>query len=863
MRVLGSDEFRTVFTETRKGRSSEASSLIKKSKQLIGTTGLNSAQETATGIQESMVIKTIPAAGNGREKRDKEEERNAEDRANRSVSEWLKNLHLTMELTLLHLAVMALGNIVGVKEDCEEICILAQAINKAPFTPRGLELFLVKNIPLDNCSLHKTNKIVELLVDYCKVECEQKIEDLAAAQQKKTQESSPKPNTRVMIIKRGQSEGDYNKGLLGDLYYTASEDGENDGLEGSGFNQRTLVFNNVIDASVSDCLSTIKGPKKDNIYKRSMFSTEISAVMARSILLKRTISDKPLQTPELTRRCGLTVGNSQFRHVRDNLYDPLVFISSQSSVFNTSFEFVTITSQYPMYGPNVRSSGILDKVSFSVQLLTGGLMQVGFVTDKSVQYPISGKGVGDDDSESIAFDGFRKCRWYGISTYDEFGGRWHPGDIVTLTYHCVSNTVELLVNGVQHGIIFGAGAQNDSSGLFSYLPTPPENPRLWFPAISLSQYQGVKFLPWNYEYLLPSPSPSSIPVSILSSDSQYARFPIPTNTFASTLYGLDVGLDSDDQHHLSQPSFNSSSFESIRFAYPKLSVARHSTSPSFGSCPFVYSKIPFTNIYLSLLCLPTLPFCLPQTNHSDYDSDDNDNNNNKNNHNDYHDDSNPHDCDSSSVYLSWYLVICKADNIIDKLASSTCLDSTVPTVESSLHKDSRFSDITGKRIYNYLVDSHTKFMLHHNHNHNHSSFTATTTTAINGKGKEPVNSSDDVSFYPLDTNIQDTRDGTPGYSSPSTRSSPSLLSSPSPPPPNLINSSWLTFGYNPMNSQILFFIKDHLVCEVPNVHFEFEHSNTDKNSNSNDGHASRPSPTPPIHCVWNAFNVYNFESWYH
>ncbi|KAJ2682065.1 hypothetical protein H4R19_007205, partial [Coemansia spiralis] len=57
---------------------------------------------------------------------------------------------------------------------------------------------------------------------------------------------------------------------------------------------------------------------------------------------------------------------------------------------------------------------------FHVRLLTSGLLQIGWCSDRCGFYPESGEGVGDD-YESVAYDGYRQRKWYGTAEDKPYG----------------------------------------------------------------------------------------------------------------------------------------------------------------------------------------------------------------------------------------------------------------------------------------------------------------------------------------------------------------------------------------------------------------------------------------------------------
>ncbi len=67
---------------------------------------------------------------------------------------------------------------------------------------------------------------------------------------------------------------------------------------------------------------------------------------------------------------------------------------------------------------------------YEVEVLTAGIMQIGWATKDSKFLNHEGYGIGDDDT-SVAYDGCRQLLWHDAASRDVDGsgcGRWRPGD---------------------------------------------------------------------------------------------------------------------------------------------------------------------------------------------------------------------------------------------------------------------------------------------------------------------------------------------------------------------------------------------------------------------------------------------------
>ncbi|ORY03088.1 SPRY-domain-containing protein [Basidiobolus meristosporus CBS 931.73] len=120
---------------------------------------------------------------------------------------------------------------------------------------------------------------------------------------------------------------------------------------------------------------------------------------------------------------------------------------------------------------------------YEVQLITAGIMQIGWATKYSLFRPADGIGVGDDE-HSFAFDGCRKLAWssgYPLS-YGK-NGSWKEGDILGVYLDMEYGIIRFYLNGIDLGIAFEFTGEQltryayDEGG--------------FYPALSLTSFQQV------------------------------------------------------------------------------------------------------------------------------------------------------------------------------------------------------------------------------------------------------------------------------------------------------------------------------------------------------------------------------------
>lgn len=115
---------------------------------------------------------------------------------------------------------------------------------------------------------------------------------------------------------------------------------------------------------------------------------------------------------------------------------------------------------------------------YEMQLLTAGVMQVGWANKYCSFSNDEGRGVGDD-MNGFAFDGYRKKVWMGGECAEYGSERWKEGDVVGAFLDLDEKTAWFTINGVEVGGAIDLVPEILEFGLY--------------PAISLMAFQNVRF----------------------------------------------------------------------------------------------------------------------------------------------------------------------------------------------------------------------------------------------------------------------------------------------------------------------------------------------------------------------------------
>ncbi|KAJ1998434.1 hypothetical protein H4R26_005460, partial [Coemansia thaxteri] len=167
-------------------------------------------------------------------------------------------------------------------------------------------------------------------------------------------------------------------------------------------------------------------------------------------------------------------------------FPAFVALADGCTVWNSSWKFESARMRTGIDG---RLGGVY---RFQVQLLTSGLLQIGWCTDRCSFYPESGEGVGDD-FESVAYDGYRQRKWHGTAEEKAYGEKWRAGDVIAAELDLDNDRVVFYRNGVSLGLAFGTNDQGTIEGGECGFKGLARD-RTWYPAFSLASEQGLVFL---------------------------------------------------------------------------------------------------------------------------------------------------------------------------------------------------------------------------------------------------------------------------------------------------------------------------------------------------------------------------------
>ncbi|PVU85353.1 hypothetical protein BB560_007052 [Smittium megazygosporum] len=474
-----------------------------------------------------------------------------QNRDSTEISEWLQHLHLTTEIGLLHTAIYSMSILFSFSFNDEKYELIPNIFDfviilfKSPFLSRGSELKLIQSLPADRLTQSQYDTLMKICMYYSKI-CKQIV-----------------PPASFLLSKSDLSRG-------------AEKIGSESRFSNMPLNPASQEKNFFLE-TFSECQIT---PSVDMVLRlRSPFSSyflskAVTAIVSDSILMQFISSNqsafsnnlaKPIKynlinfgsLEESLSNSGWSFKQSSHIFSSDTSVVNRIDLVSNSRLFNDSWEFISLTSVQPV------TSGC-GRHSYSVLLYTSGLMQIGWCTDQCKFYPICGKGIGDN-FESLSYDGYRRRRWFGHSSNNNYGEKWNAGDIITSVLDLDNNTVEFFHNGKSMGIAFGPGATNKVSN-FNKIPFG----RKWYPAVSLTKCQAMEFLSYN-------PESTDPPLS-----SKYSKNPIPTFSLKNNISGK---LTSH-----------------IRFMYG----TENKFNISYSKLPLVYCRIPQSFDYIILVLLPDI-----------------------------------------------------------------------------------------------------------------------------------------------------------------------------------------------------------------------------------------------------------------
>ncbi|KAJ2396248.1 hypothetical protein GGI05_001213, partial [Coemansia sp. RSA 2603] len=160
-----------------------------------------------------------------------------------------------------------------------------------------------------------------------------------------------------------------------------------------------------------------------------------------------------------------------------------IVLGDGRTVWNSGWRFSSVRAAQGFCG---RQGGVH---TYEVQLLSSGLMQVGWCTEQCEFFPASGEGVGDD-KESLAYDGFRRRRWHASVAAEDnaYGERWRVGDVVAAELDLDNGRAVFYRNGRSMGVAIERPIWSADTR-----PTVKRD-RTWYPAFSFAGEQGLVFL---------------------------------------------------------------------------------------------------------------------------------------------------------------------------------------------------------------------------------------------------------------------------------------------------------------------------------------------------------------------------------
>ncbi|KAJ2820210.1 hypothetical protein IWW50_005146 [Coemansia erecta] len=173
-------------------------------------------------------------------------------------------------------------------------------------------------------------------------------------------------------------------------------------------------------------------------------------------------------------------------HTYTPFYPSFMVLADGHTIWNSSWKFESARMRTGVDG---RLGGVH---RFHVRLLSAGLVQIGWCSNKCGFYPESGEGVGDD-YESVAYDGYRQRKWFGTADDTMYGEKWHAGDVVTAELDLDNGRVVFYLNGRSMGLAFGINERGVMEGAESGFQGLSRD-RTWYPAFSFASEQGLVFL---------------------------------------------------------------------------------------------------------------------------------------------------------------------------------------------------------------------------------------------------------------------------------------------------------------------------------------------------------------------------------
>eukprot|EP01039_Chlorochromonas_danica_P010454 gene10454-11578_t len=184
-----------------------------------------------------------------------------------------------------------------------------------------------------------------------------------------------------------------------------------------------------------------------------------------------------------------------------------------------SFSTITLSTEPLVVTPNTISSSWY----YEVELLSDGLMQIGWARKEAFQALGEGDGVGDD-GYSWAYDGYRQQRWHGgegQSYGPQTGEIWHSGDVITCcltisTPSSSSSSAEGSKNKKEVRMSFLHNGESLGDAFVFSVDVDEEDSETggleFYPAISLEEKETVGLLKESKAFQVPPPDTTYRPV---------------------------------------------------------------------------------------------------------------------------------------------------------------------------------------------------------------------------------------------------------------------------------------------------------------------------------------------------------------
>lgn len=276
------------------------------------------------------------------------------------------------------------------------------------------------------------------------------------------------------------------------------------------------------------------------LLKKNQPLSEIDFLFQREIEKTKESIQNPTEIQKMSKTGK--IGNKQ----------TIIDIHSGINKYKISYNFRKIESLFSFLSIRANNCVFRGKWCYEVQLITNGLMQIGWCQLNTLFTEKEGVG---DDSTSYAYDGWRKVTWHG--KYNEYGNLWDVGDIIGVCIDLENRIIEYFLNGEKLGVAFKDLEIGQNIA--------------YFPGISLSKGEKCYFnfgqLPFHYQY--PGYEPLDVPQGKIDGTYEITKNLIynvlTENNFLDIL--VNEQLDKYEKMCLSFKIFKFLSTKSIRDLY--------------------------------------------------------------------------------------------------------------------------------------------------------------------------------------------------------------------------------------------------------------------------------------------------------